>query len=137
MDKHVFKLISTVFLTGGLVAASVVSAANSNKDCMKIDKPKLERCNVKGCVLRDQFSADQLLALSQKLVHDFGTGNSACTITLPVWSWTGDDPIPTRDNLATETIVPSSLSGNALVEHLLSLAGLIIIEQNIPKVCKH
>lgn len=123
-------LILIVFSSVSIAAGYHDDDDDSDKKCKRIHVVGIKHCGVpnkKPCALRDQFTTRGLVQLSEKLVEDYFSGNK-CHITLPVWSWTGQDPIPTREDLPTETIDVSSLNGNELAERLLSLAGLLLYE---------
>lgn len=83
--------------------------------------------NGKKQVIRDQFNAGNLVILIDKLVQDYLGGQDTC-IVLPVWSWTGNDPFPTRSNLPVDKVQISSMTDDELAEHVISLVGLLMME---------
>jgi hypothetical protein len=124
-------LISLGMLTASQSLANTITAPGypgKGNNCMNLKKPDVLVCDAAaGCIFRDEFTADQLVALATKLVHDYSVSKD-CDITLPAISWTGLIPIPTLQNIPSETINIKSLSSNQLAERLLSLALLTIIE---------
>lgn len=80
--------------------------------------------------LRDQFTADHLLDLMGRVVNAYFTPGPGQLITIPVWSWTGLQPIPTREDLpkATVNVSSATYTPDQLVELAISLFGLLYYE---------
>lgn len=78
--------------------------------------------------LRDQFRVTDLVDLMNKVVSAYFSNDRDVFLTIPDFSWTGQDPIPTQTNLPKKTINVSELTADDLLEIVLSLGALIYYE---------
>ena len=102
-----------------------INHINANTVCSCLVKtPSSVLGQVTSISTRDQFNPDQLLDLMASLVNNYSNGTPAL-LTIPKWSWTGFESVPTNVNLEKETINTGDLDDNTMVEKLLTLAFFV------------
>lgn len=75
--------------------------------------------------LRQQFRTPELVELMNKLVSAYFSDNRQVLLTVPDFSWTGLDRIPSERNLPKKTINVADLTADEFLETVISLGGLI------------